>query len=114
MSEEGLIYLIQPGDLIGTQRYKIGMSHTPALTRTKKYGIKESRFLCDMTCKEPLVLERKIIKIFKQKFKLLSGREFFEGDENQILNTFVSIAMEHINSYYNYDSDFENKMDVDE
>mgnify|MGYP006090550431 CR=1 FL=1 len=42
---EGIIYLIQPAELVGTNRYKIGCSKKPNLDRVKKGYKKGTRYL---------------------------------------------------------------------
>ena len=64
---KGLIYLIQPAELVETDRYKIGMSNNPNLDRCKNGYKKGSRYICIMECDEPLILERNIKKQFNKK-----------------------------------------------
>ena len=61
---KGIIYLIQPAELVGTNRYKIGMSNSPDLERCRHGYKKGSRYLAIMECNNPLVLEQNIKKIF--------------------------------------------------
>lgn len=96
---KGLIYLIQPAELIGTERYKIGMSNNPNLDRCKNGYKKGSRYLCIMECDNALILENKIKKHFNEKFKLLAGNEYYEGNEKDILNTFNNLVIEYSNSF---------------
>lgn len=95
---KGLIYLIQPAELVETDRYKIGMSNNPNLDRCKNGYKNGSRYLCIMECDEPLILESNIKKQFNKKFKLIAGNEYYGGVEKDILNTFNNLVMEHINS----------------
>ena len=96
---KGLIYLIQPSELVGTKRYKIGMSNNLNLDRCKNGFKKGSRYICIMECIEPLILEGNIKKQFNEKFKLIAGNEYYEGNEKDILNTFNNLVMEYNNSY---------------
>ena len=89
---KGIIYLVQPKELIGTNRYKIGMSNNPDLERCKNGYKKGTRYLCIMECDNPLKIENEIKKIFNTKFKLIAGNEYFEGIENDILNVFLEIV----------------------
>jgi hypothetical protein len=98
----GIIYLIQPSELVGTNRYKIGMSNNPDLERCKKGYKKGSRYLCIMECNNPLILEENIKKVFNEKFKLIAGNEYFEGNEKNILITFNNLVMEYHKSDNNY------------
>ena len=65
---KGIVYLVQPVVLIGTNRYKIGYSGQNDLKRVLSYG-KGSRYLVIKEHNNPAALEKKIIKLFKEKFK---------------------------------------------
>lgn len=95
---DGMIYLIQPAELVGTNRYKIGFSKEPNLSRCNKGYSKGSRYLYIGEHQNAKKLESKIIEIFNQKFKLISGREYFEGNEQDMKNELLKIIR-----------DFENK-----
>ena len=111
---KGLIYLIQPTELIGTNRYKIGMSKNPNLDRCKNGYKKGSRYLCIMECIEPLILEQNIKNHFNEKFKLIAGNEYYEGIEKDILNTFNNLVMEYNNTFINITKIDENEICIDE
>jgi hypothetical protein len=57
---KGIIYFIQPAELIGTDRFKIGCSGNPDLDRCKKGYKKGSRYISIMECNDPFELENKI------------------------------------------------------
>jgi hypothetical protein len=92
---KGIIYFIQPAELIGTDRFKIGCSGNPYLDRCNKGYKKSTRFICIMECNNPLELERKIKDTFKNKFKLFCGNEYFCGDEKYMLKEFIEITFLH-------------------
>ena len=92
-SNKGIIYLIQPAELINCNRYKIGCSKSPTLDRCKKGYKIGSRYLCIFECEDPIALEKIIKEQFKLKFKLIAGFEYFEGDENLMINLFVEIFL---------------------
>lgn len=94
-NSNGIIYLIQPSELVGTNRYKIGMSKNPNLDRCKSYK-KGSRYLCIMECTEPSVLELNIKQEFKKVFLLIAGTEYFEGNEKLLLTKFMEFAYKHV------------------
>ena len=94
---KGIIYLVQPSELVGTERYKIGCSSNPNLDRCKKGYRVGTRYLYIMECTNPFLLEKNIKKEFSKQFILVSGEEYFEGNENDIKATFLKIA-------HNYDT----------
>lgn len=92
----GLIYLVQPAELVGTQRFKIGCSSTNRLDRVKSYR-KGTRYLHISECENPLKLEKIIKESFNKKFILIAGREYFEGDEQEMCKLFSEILCEYKN-----------------
>lgn len=76
------VYLIQPVELVSTNRYKIGMSNLPNLNRMRSYKC-GTRYLLVCDCDDALTLERKLIKVFSNKYKLIAGNEYFEC-ENEL------------------------------
>jgi hypothetical protein len=93
--EKGIIYLIQPSELIGTSVFKIGYSGKTSLERCYNGYKKGSRYLCINECVNPTILENKIKKDFNNKFKLIAGKEYFEGDEENIKLLFRKLVEEH-------------------
>ena len=90
----GIVYLVQPAEMFGNGRYKAGMSNSNTLDRCVNGYNKGSRYLCIMECKNPLDVERKIIQEFTQRFKVVSGKEYFEGEESEMLQLFCKIVLE--------------------
>ena len=66
---KGIIYLIQPSELIGTNRYKIGCSNSPTLTRCINGYKTGSRYISISECINPFILEKKIINEFNKLFR---------------------------------------------
>ena len=91
-SNKGTIYLVQPAELVGTERYKIGMSAINDLDRCRKGYKKGTRYIIIMECDEPSKVEYEIIKRFNVKFTLFCGREYFEGNEEDIKKEFYNIV----------------------
>ena len=92
VSNKGIIYLIQPAELLGTNRFKIGCSTKSDLSRCNSYK-RGSRYICILECDEPLKLEKQLKDKFNSIFTLIAGKEYFEGDEKIILNTFILTVM---------------------
>lgn len=92
---KGIIYLIQPCELVGTNRYKIGCSKQNNLDRCKKGYKNGSRYICIMECVNALLLEKNIKDFFYDNFKLIGGNEYFEGSEDDILDEFLKKVKEH-------------------
>ena len=64
----GIIYLIQPAELIGTNRYKIGCSTHSTFERVNKGYRTGSRPLCIFACDTPFIIENKIKDDFSVEF----------------------------------------------
>lgn len=92
--DKGIIYLIQPCELVGTNRFKVGMSGKTSLDRCIKGYKKGSRYLAIMECDNPAILESQIKNSFNKKFNLIGGSEYFEGDEKEIVGTFLKLFYE--------------------
>ena len=92
---EGIIYLIQPAELVGTNRYKIGCSKKPNLDRVKKGYKKGTRYLHIAECEEPHKTESFIKAIFNDKFTLIAGKEYYEGDESNMKKEFINVISNH-------------------
>lgn len=105
------IYLLQDGKYIGTNIYKIGKSTTSTddtryITRFLQYN-KGTVLHFIYKVPDDLVdlIERKIIYLFEQKYNLVEGREWFNGDCNQMLKDILNIIDECKKRYlYNEES----------
>ena len=87
-----IVYLIQPAELVGTNRYKIGKSSKDDLSRIKSYKL-GSRHISIMNCDNHDYVETMLIDQFNFKYKKVAGNEYFEGDENDMLKTFNEIVI---------------------
>ena len=98
MSEnKGTICLIQPEELVLTNKYQI-ISISGRLPVYKK----KIRYLCIMECKQPFDLKEKIMDEFTKKYRLIIAKEkYFQGLENDILNDFIDIAQKHNDQIFN-------------
>ena len=70
------------------------MSNSNTLDRCVNGYNKGLRYLCIMECLNPLDVERKIIQEFTQRFKVVSGKEYFEGVESELLQLFCKIVLD--------------------
>jgi hypothetical protein len=95
MSQRGIIYLIQPGLLVGSKIYKLGCSNSPTLSRCINGYIKGSRYISIHECYDPLIVEKILIKKFNNLFRLAGGTESFEGDENIMSITILQTIIEY-------------------
>lgn len=91
-TEKGTIYLIQPAELVGTGRYKIGCSSKNDLERCKKGYKKGTRFMDIRECDDPFAVEREVKTRFNTKFNLVAGNEYFEGNETDIKKEFNDVV----------------------
>jgi len=102
---DGIVYILQPKEYIGTNIYKIGCSRRN-IKRVDEYK-KGKRVIVILNTTKPFKLESMIKKIFKEKFKLVKGSEYFSGDENLIKKQFFEI----IESVENDNDDISNNND---
>jgi hypothetical protein len=87
----GMLYLIQPAHLIGTNHYKIGCSSKSSIDSVIYCYKKGTRYLIILECDNAFDIKKKIKDVFNENFKLIAGREFFKGDENKMLELFYNI-----------------------
>lgn len=86
------VYFLQPAELVGTDRYKIGMTAKSDLSRVKSYKV-GTRYLCIMECQNALETEQKLISTFNTEFKLIAGNEYFQiENETHALSLFFQIV----------------------
>ena len=88
----GGVYLIQPTELIGTNRYKIGCSHKRSPEERIRSGYHSGTkkiLLCPSN--NPKEVEKEIIKQFNIKFNKIAGNEYYEGDINSMIKEFTTI-----------------------
>lgn len=92
LSGRGIVYFIQPVELLGTSRYKVGCSYEPTLKRPMRGYKKGSRYLIIMECDDPRKLEKLLLTEFHRKFTCIAGNEYFEGDENDMKQEFQKVV----------------------
>ncbi len=87
------IYLLQEREFIKTKEnvYKVGMTQKENHERFNQYP-KGSILLFQMICNNCKNIEKCLIKIFKEKFKLRKdiGNEYFEGDYKNMIDIIYS------------------------
>lgn len=92
----GIVYLVQPKELIGTSRYKVGCSESATLTRVQRGYRAGTRYLFIMECDKPRELERILITTFEKNFERIAGNEYFQGDEQTMRLCFMKICMTEV------------------
>lgn len=92
----GYIYLLQPAELVGTDRYKIGISSKNNLNRLKNYGI-GTRYMFFIECVDFFNMEDKLKKAFNncKDIKCIKGKEYFQGEQEVILRIFFKVVYEN-------------------
>jgi hypothetical protein len=83
----GTLYFIQPAELVGTNRYKIGCSATNDMVRCKSYR-QGTRYLMILECNQPFSVESVVKNRFESTFRRVAGKEYFEGDEYEMRKIF--------------------------
>ena len=92
----GTLYFIQPAELVGTNRYKIGCSATNDLVRCKSYRV-GTRYIMILECKNPFAIESMVKSRFQTIFKRVAGKEYFEGDEREMVYLFYQTYQMYVN-----------------
>ncbi len=90
----GQVYLIQPEEFIGTNQVKLGMSHSSNKKRIVSYGPR-TRILCTQGCSNPSQVEKELKKVFKKRFTLIKGLEYFQGNIHDMNNSFREVVDKH-------------------
>lgn len=90
----GLVYLVQPSELKGTDRYKIGCSHNDGVGRiTSGYNLTTVTFLVE-NVDNPFEVEKRLVHAFVQRFHQLPGsREYFSGNIIDMITCFRAILV---------------------
>jgi hypothetical protein len=91
--DEEAVYMVHTRELYVLQKtiYKIGRSHHID-SRIKQYP-KGSKIMCIVNCKNSVICEKELIKIFKAKFKQRTdyGTEYFEGDKDLMIREIFNV-----------------------
>lgn len=94
----GIVYLIQPAECKGINRYKIGCSgQHNELSRLKSYKSGSKVIVLFGDIPDPMAVEREIIEQFKKRFEIACGREYFNGDIHDMRECFVKCVMLYTN-----------------
>jgi hypothetical protein len=101
--EEEAVYMVHTRELYVLQKtiYKIGRSHHID-SRIKQYP-KGSKIMCIVNCKNSVICEKELIKIFKAKFKQRTdyGTEYFEGDKDLMIREIFNVIDKQNTIYKN-------------
>lgn len=90
----GLLYFIQPAELVGTTRYKIGRSSKNDLSRLRAYRM-GTRMIMIVECENDVQIEEKLIAAFNSAFPRVAGKEWFEGNEKDMRTLFYEIVTQN-------------------
>jgi hypothetical protein len=104
--EIGLVYMLQPCELLGTNRYKIGASRTSSISRCQDGYKKGSRILFMIECIDPYMIEKILIKEFNNKFELIAGNEYFSGNEIAMKRCFRQFVFDCIDNVNNIEDTY--------
>ena len=83
----GLLYMVQPTELVGTNRFKIGRSKKNSFKRLHSYR-KGTRIILTASCENHKEVEDELIEAFKREFTLVAGNEYFHGREEDMVSLF--------------------------
>jgi hypothetical protein len=89
----GILYFIQPAELVGTNRFKVGCSTKNDLSRVKSYKV-GTRMIMILQCEDPFGVEQKVIQEFNTRFHKIAGNEYFEGVELDMRKVFYETYLQ--------------------
>ena len=95
----GFLYLLQPAEFINTDTYKIGMTKNNNLDRCRNGYSSESDIIQINKCYFPRTAESDLKKIFKEKYTLTQGYEYFSGEIDDMIVDFNEIINEYRKLY---------------
>jgi hypothetical protein len=107
MTFKGSVYLVQPAELIGTNRYKLGCSKKGNLDRCKNGYKNGTRYIIIMECENPHNIETQIKQKFNIYFELVAGKEYFEGEIKDMIKVFYETVYNNIFKYNELDFKFD-------
>ncbi len=83
--KEGYFYIVQEREFLGTNNYKIGK--TSNVENRMRYYSKNSKLIYSIKVDDQNEVKAILMELFKDKFiqKKEYGREYFEGDINEII-----------------------------
>lgn len=90
----GVVYLIQPAQFTGTDRYKIGCSRKNDPSRVIKGYNNGTRTIVIEGVHEPFDVERRLVERFAKAFRQVGGREYFAGDGEAMRVCFKAVTSE--------------------
>lgn len=90
------IYLIQDGEYINTDVYKVGRTtqngDTRSLNRLRCYSANTVQcYVRDVDTAKVVEIEKDIISVFKLKYNLVKGAEWFDGNTQQMIGDIDTI-----------------------
>ena len=89
----GILYFIQPAELVGTNRFKVGCSAKNDLSRVKSYKV-GTRTIMILQCEDPFGVEQKVLQEFNTRFHKIAGNEYFEGNELDMRTVFYETYLQ--------------------
>lgn len=90
----GLVYLVHPVEC-KENMYKIGYSDKEDLSRLNSYKKGSDYVLFYGHIMNPRRVEAELIRAFEQHFVCSAGREFFDGDQREMVRVFHDVVMAH-------------------
>lgn len=92
--KSGIVYLIQPGSVLGLGRYKIGCSRSCTISRVNTYG-KNTKILMVLKVQKPYEAETFILNEITKTYVPYHGREWFQCDEDTLSKMFLDTYIKY-------------------
>jgi hypothetical protein len=85
----GLVYLLTPAVCNGFNRHKVGCSKQSDFRRLNNYGANSTVHCMFPNISNPEEVEAEVIAAFRKQFPVGCGKEYFDGDINEMIPLFT-------------------------
>jgi len=85
----GLVYLLTPAVCNGFNRHKVGCSKQSDFRRLNNYGSNSTVHCMFPNISNPEEVEAEVIAAFRKRFPVGCGKEYFDGDINEMIPLFT-------------------------
>ncbi len=90
----GLVYLIQPEKYVGTNIYRVGVTNLDTFDEIIDENGENHKIFHVNNSVDAFIIHELLIYYFNKKFKLVKYNSYFEGDIDEMRETYLYISLE--------------------